>query len=105
MSTIHATISRLLAAAAGALTLLVAAPAAWATSPTSVLAGHRAGAAGRRDLPRLRPATGRGRGGAVPRRHRRERNPDTTPGLIGSYAIDNGTTSDVDPEGHGTTWR
>jgi hypothetical protein len=30
-------------------------------------------------------------------------NPDTTAGLIGSYAIDNGTTTDVDPQGHGTT--
>ncbi len=30
-------------------------------------------------------------------------NPDTAPGLIGSYAIDNGPTTDVDPEGHGTT--
>ena len=29
-------------------------------------------------------------------------NPDTAPGLIGSYAIDNGITSDVDPDGHGT---
>ncbi len=30
-------------------------------------------------------------------------NPDTASGLIGSYAIDNGPTTDVDPEGHGTT--
>jgi hypothetical protein len=30
-------------------------------------------------------------------------NPDTTPGLIGSYAIDNGASDDVDPCGHGTT--
>jgi hypothetical protein len=29
-------------------------------------------------------------------------NADTAPGLIGSYAIDNGVTSDVDPDGHGT---
>ncbi len=29
-------------------------------------------------------------------------NPDTTAGLIGSYAIDGATTSDVDPQGHGT---
>ena len=30
-------------------------------------------------------------------------NPDTAPGLIGSYAIDSGATGDVDPDGHGTT--
>ncbi len=30
-------------------------------------------------------------------------NPDTTPGLIGSYAIDNGAAGDVDPQGHGTS--
>ncbi len=30
-------------------------------------------------------------------------NPDTAPGLIGSYAIDSGATTDVDPDGHGTT--
>ena len=30
-------------------------------------------------------------------------NPDTTPGLIGSYAIDNGPSGDVSADGHGTT--
>lgn len=30
-------------------------------------------------------------------------NPDTAPGLIGSYAIDSGPTGDVDPQGHGTS--
>jgi hypothetical protein len=29
-------------------------------------------------------------------------NADTAPGLIGSYAIDNGANGDVDPDGHGT---
>jgi hypothetical protein len=29
-------------------------------------------------------------------------NPDTASGLIGSYALDNGPTSDADPAGHGT---
>ena len=29
-------------------------------------------------------------------------NPDTSPGLLASYAIDNGPTGDADPQGHGT---
>src|ERR1700722_4165413 len=29
-------------------------------------------------------------------------NPDTAPGLLASYALDNGAAGDADPQGHGT---
>jgi hypothetical protein len=103
MSTIRAMIPRLLAVAAGALTVLAAAPAAWATSPTSVLAVTSQAQQADATFLAYAPAPAAGAGALCLVDTGVNANPDTTPGLIGSYAIDGGATTDVDPQGHGTT--
>jgi hypothetical protein len=100
MSTRRTTITRLLLTAAG---VLAVAPAASATNPTSVLAvTAQAQQADATFLAYAPPPVG-GAGALCLVDTGVNANPDTTPGLIGSYAINSGATGDVDPEEHGTT--
>jgi hypothetical protein len=101
MSTLRTTITRLLLTATGVL--LVAAPAASATSPTSVLPVTAQAQQANAGFLAYAPPPAAGAGALCLVDTGVNTNPDTTPGLIGSYAIDSGATGDVDPEGHGTT--
>jgi len=91
---------------AGALltsALLTGAPAAQATTPTAVLpVTAQAQQANAAFLAYAPPPAG-GAGALCLVDTGVDANPDTTPGLIGSYAIDSGPTDDVDPSGHGTS--
>ncbi len=99
------TAGRLLLCAGVLLTgaLLTGAPAAQATTPTAVLpVTAQAQQANAAFLAYAPPPAG-GAGALCLVDTGVNSNPDTTPGLIGSYAIDSGPTDDVDPSGHGTS--
>ncbi len=98
--TARRTATRLLLAAGALLTL---APAAWATNPTGVLRITAQAQQADATFLAYAPPPAAGAGALCLVDSGVDQNPDTTAGLIGSYAIDNGATTDVDPAGHGTT--
>lgn len=85
---------------AGALLTVTA--AASATSPTAVLQITAQAQQADATFLAYAPAPAGGAGALCLVDSGVDKNPDTTPGLIGSYAIDGGATDDVDPGGHGT---
>ena len=94
----------ILSSAMTALALAVPSTAS-AMSPTFDASSHRAGPAGQRGVPRERPATAEGAGALCLVDTGVNTNPDTTAGLIASYAIDNGATGDVPRTDTGRPWR
>jgi hypothetical protein len=95
----HTFASVLLAGAA----LLAAAPSAGATDPTAVLPITAQAQQANATFLAYAPPPAGGVGALCLVDTGVNTNPDTAPGLIGSYAIDNGATDDVDPGGHGTS--